>query len=124
MKEIGPYFWNWTAFSEMFMELFCPKNEQLAALTRLEGMSWYQAKDSVEDYIDRFQELINVAECDDDKTIVIKSHKGLDPAMQNKVVLTGDNALDFDDLEGWYEAARKVAQTREANEALWSPAEA
>ena len=49
---------------------------QLAALTRLEGTSWYQAKDSVEDYIDWFQELIDVAEYDDDKTIVIKFRKG------------------------------------------------
>ena len=42
-KGKGPYFWNWTTFSEMFMELLCPKNEQLAVLTRLEGTSWYQA---------------------------------------------------------------------------------
>ena len=72
----------------MFMELFFPKNEQLAVLTRLEGTSWYQAKDSVEEYIDRFQELIDVAEYDDDKTIVIKFCKGLNPAIQNKVALT------------------------------------
>ena len=76
----------------MFMELICPKNEQLAALTRLEGTSWYQAKDLVEDYIDQFQELIDVVEYDDDKTIVINFCKGLDPAIQNKVALTGDNA--------------------------------
>ena len=106
------------------MKLFCPKNEQLAVLTRLEGTSWYQAKDSVEDYIDWFQELINVAEYDDDKTIVIKFQKGLDPAIQNKVALTGDNALDFDDLEGWYEAAQKVAWNWEKMKPFWSPAEA
>ena len=63
----------------MFTELFCPKNEQLAAPTRLKGMSWYQAKDLVEDYIDWFQELIDIVEYDDDKAIVIKFHKGLDP---------------------------------------------
>ena len=59
-KGKGSYFRNWTAFPEMFTELFCPKNEQLAALTRLEGTSWYQAKDLVEDYINWFQELIDV----------------------------------------------------------------
>ena len=72
----------------------------------------------VEDYIDQFQELINVTEYDDDKTIVIKFCKGLNPTLQNKVVLTGDNALDFDDLEGWYEAVWKVAWNQEANEAF------
>ena len=91
-KGKGPYFWNWTAFLEMFTELFCPKNKQLAVLTRLEGTSWYQAKDSAEDYIDWFQELIDIAEYNDDKTIVINFCKGLDPAIQNKVALTGDNA--------------------------------
>ena len=42
------------------------------ALTRLEGTSWYQAKDPVDNYIDCFQELTDLAEYDDDKTIVIK----------------------------------------------------
>ena len=42
------------------------------AFTRLEGTSWYQAKDPVDDYIDHFQELIDLVEYDDDKTIVIK----------------------------------------------------
>ena len=52
------------------------------------------------------------------KTIVIKFWKELNPAIQNKVVLTRDNTLDFDNPEGWYEAAQKVAQTWEANEAF------
>ena len=37
----------------MFSDQFCPKNEQLTALTRLEVTSWYQAKDPVDDYINR-----------------------------------------------------------------------
>ena len=102
----------------MFMEQSCPKNKQLAVLTKLEGTSWYQARDMVENYIDQFQELIDVVEYDDDKTIVIKFWKELDPAIQNKVALTGDNTPDFDDLEGWYEAAWKVTQNQEANEAF------
>ena len=42
------------------------------ALTKLKGTSWYQGKDPVDDYIDRFQQLIDLVEYDDDKTIVIK----------------------------------------------------
>jgi hypothetical protein len=87
--------------------------KQTAHSTQLEGSSWYQAKDSVEEYINRFQDLIEVAEYVNDKTIVIKFPKGLNPTMQNKVALIGDNALDFDDTEGWYEAARKVARNKE-----------
>ena len=57
-------------------------------------------------------------EYDDDKTIVIKFRCGLDPALQNQVALLGDGALDFGDLEGWYEAARRVFQNKEAYKAF------
>ena len=53
------------------------------ALTRLEGTSWYQAKDPVDNYINRFQELTDLAEYDDDKTIIIKFQCRLDPVLQN-----------------------------------------
>ena len=71
-KGKGNYFQDWDTFEKMFSDQFCPKNEQLMALTRLEGTSWYWAKDPVDDYIDCFQELTNLVEYDDDKTIVIK----------------------------------------------------
>jgi len=81
------------------------KNEQLATLTKLEGTSWYQGKDSVKDYIDRFLELVDLAEYSDDKTIVINFHKGLNPIMQNTVATLGENAPDIDEPEKWFEAA-------------------
>ena len=112
------YFQDWDAFEKIFSDQFCPKNEQLMALTRLEGTSWYQAKGPVDDYIDCFQELTDLAEYDDDKTIVIKFRHRLDPALQNQVALLGDGAPDFDNPKGWYEATPKVAQKREANEAF------
>ena len=99
-KGKGHYFWNWEAFEKTFLDQFCPKNKQLTALTKLEGASWYQGKDPVDDYIDQFQELIDLAEYDDDKTIVIKFQRGLDPALQNQVALLGDGTPDFRDLQG------------------------
>ena len=88
------------------------------ALTRLEGTSWYQAKDPVDNYIDHFQELTDLVEYDDDKTIVIKFRCRLNPALQNQVALLRDGAPNFNNPEGWYEAAHKVSQNREANEAF------
>ena len=44
-KGKGHYFQNWEAFEKTFLDQFCPKNEQLTALTKLEGTSWYQGKD-------------------------------------------------------------------------------
>ena len=57
-------------------------------------------------------------EYDDDKTIMIKFRQGLDPALQNQVALLGDSAPDFGDTEGWYEAAWRVFQNKEANKAF------
>ena len=81
------------------------KDEQLAALTRLKGTSWYQGKDLVEDYIDRFSELVDIAEYSDDKTIVIKFRKGLDSDVQNMVATLGERAPGIDEPERWFEAA-------------------
>ena len=46
---------------------------------------------------------------------MIKFQHGLDPALQNQVALLGNGAPDFGDLEGWYEAAWRVFQIKEAN---------
>jgi hypothetical protein len=73
-KGKGDYFKDWEAFEETFVDLFCPKNEQLTALTKLEGTVWHQAKHPVDDYIDCFQELIDLVEYSDNKTTVIKFH--------------------------------------------------
>ena len=93
------YFWNWEAFEKTFLDQFCLKNKQLMAHTKLKGTSWYQAKDPVDNYIDWFQELIDLVEYNDDMTIVIQFQRGLDPALQNQVVLLRDGALDFRDLK-------------------------
>ena len=100
----------------MFSNKFCPRNEQLMTLTRLEGTSWYQAKDPVDNYIDHFQEHINLAEYDDNKTIIINFQCSLDPALQNQVTLFGDGAPDFNNPEGWYKATCKVSHNRDTNE--------
>jgi len=43
---------DWQAFEREFKELFCTKkNKQIVTLTKIKGMSWYQGKDLVKDYI-------------------------------------------------------------------------
>ena len=101
----GYHYKDWQAFKHEFEELFCVKDEQLAALTKLEGTSWYQGKDSVEDSIDRFMELMDITEYLDDKTIVIKFCKGLDPDTQNMVATLGECAPEIDASKKWFEAA-------------------
>ena len=62
----------------------------------------------VEEYIDRFIELIDLAEYHNNKIIVIKFCKGLKPGTQTRVALLGSGDPDFNDPEGWYKVARRV----------------
>ena len=113
---------DWKSFEADLVEHFCPQNKQLSAITSLEGTSWHQGRDSVEDYIDRFMELTDLAEYQDEKMVMIKFHKCLDPGIQTKVALLGDGSPDFDNPQGWYEAARRVARNKAANEAFMETA--
>ena len=102
---------DWDVFKEDFIEPFCPKDEQLLAITKLEGTSWYQGKDLVKEYIDHFQELIEVLEYNNNNnTIVVKFCKGLDPGIQNKVALLGDLAPDFGNPRGFYDLNLTTSQ--------------
>jgi len=94
------------------------KDEQLVALTQLKGTSWYQGKDLVKDYIDQFSELMDVVEYLDDKAIVIKFCKGLDPNIQNMVATLGECPPKIDEPERWFKAVQKVSQNWDANEAF------
>ena len=110
------YYSDWDTFEEDFIKHFCLKDQQLSAITKLKGTSWYQGRDSVEDYINRFQEPIDILEYSNNKTIVVKFQKGLDPGIQNKVALLGNLAPDFNDPRGWYKVSIRVAQNKEAND--------
>ena len=81
-----------------------------------QGNELVPRRDLVKDYIDQFTELIDLAEYSDDKTIVIKFHKGLDPAIQNMVATLRENAPDIDKPKKWFEVAQKVARNQDANE--------
>ena len=99
-----PAYSDWMSFELDFIDHFCPWNEQLSAIMSLEGASWHQGRDLVEDYIDHFTELTDLAEYHDNKMVVIKFRKGLNSEIQSKVALLGDGSPEFDDPQGWYEA--------------------
>jgi len=109
-------FSSWAAFEAEFISHFCPQSEQQTALQALSGKKWYQGKNLIDDYIDCFTELVEIAEADDHKLLVIHFREGLAPDPQNKVAtLTGNSAPKFDDLDTWYTAARHVASVEDNN---------
>jgi hypothetical protein len=65
-------FASWSNFMEEFVSVFCPENEAITALMRLESDRYFQGKWNVEAYIDEFKDLINLSGYTDPITIVLK----------------------------------------------------
>ena len=87
-KHIGyTKFLDWDEFRNEFQKDFCPANSNVTAINKLESTTYYQKTQSVEEYLDEFTELVAEAGYMDLKTIVVKFWKGLDPQIQNTIVM-------------------------------------
>ena len=75
----------------------------------------------MDEYIDKFKELIEKAEYMDGLAIVMKFWQGLDPSIQTCIVLMLEGHPKEDQPLDWYMAARVVALTCAANEAFQAP---
>ena len=67
----------WLEFKSAFITKFCPKNETQMALAKLETPSYFQGCQTVDEYIDDFQDLIDQASYQEGLAIVIKFQCGL-----------------------------------------------
>jgi hypothetical protein len=67
-------FASWSDFTEEFVVTFCPENEANMALMRLESDHYFQGKQNVEAYIDKFKDLVDLSGYTDPITIVLKFH--------------------------------------------------
>jgi hypothetical protein len=65
-------FVNWKEFRNAFVAQFCPLDKAMNARMRLEGTRYFQGCKSVEDYVDKFEELVDTSEYTDDLAIVMK----------------------------------------------------
>ena len=115
-----PRFNTWVEFWTEFIKDFFPKNETQRAVTRLETPAYFQGKGSVDDYIDKFKDLIDLSGYTDGLAIVVKFRRGLDPDIQNYVANMMEGRPDDDDIEGWYSAASRCDENRAANAAFHS----
>ena len=73
----------WDDFKFEFHKEFCPTNSDSAAINKLESTTYYQRTWSVDDYLDKFLDLIAESRYMDLKTLVVKFRKGLDLQIQN-----------------------------------------
>jgi hypothetical protein len=113
-----PRFATWKEFVETFVSLFCPANEATHALVRLETVEYHQRKRDVDEYIDEFQDLIDLSGYTDPLGIVIKFRRGLSPAIRVKIAELGINRPADNDPEKWFEMARMLDLNRISSEAF------
>jgi hypothetical protein len=111
-------FISWKGFELDFTSKFGLKNEAMVALTKLESTQYYQGWKLVDDYINKFSELVEEAGYSDGLSIVMKFWKGLDRDLQDRIAEMVQGRPDDDDLEEWYAAARVLDANRAANQAF------
>jgi hypothetical protein len=85
--------------------LFCPVNESMMALMKLEMEEYHQNKCNVNEYVDNFEELIDLLGYMDPLAIVIKFCQGLNVTIQNKIAELGKDHLGDNLPAGWYTMA-------------------
>ena len=80
-EDNGGYsrFLDWDEFQTEFWKDFFPAHSDMAAINKLESVSYYQKAQSVYDYLDEFLELISEAGYTNPRTVMVKFWKGLDP---------------------------------------------
>jgi hypothetical protein len=88
----------------------------IAAITCLESTSYFQNKCSVNKYLDEFLDLISEAGYTDNKTIVVKFCRGLDPHIQDSVATMTSGCPFNKILFQWYNAVQTLDQNRATSE--------
>jgi hypothetical protein len=83
-------------------------------------MPVFQGKQSVDTYVDEFEDLIELSGYTDKLNTIVKFRCGLQPAIQDKIAEMGKDRPDDDDADGWYRTMRMFDQNRRANEAFHS----
>jgi hypothetical protein len=73
----------------------------------LESDRYFQGKRNVDAYTDEFRELIALSGYTDPIAVVLKFRRGLQPSTQDKIAESGTDRPKDNDLQGWFQAARR-----------------
>jgi len=109
-----------TDFKQQFQSQFFPVNAEADAINTLEGSSYYQGNQMVDDYLDSFLILASDARYMDPWTLVVKFHCGLKLNIQSQIATMPFGRPADMDPEAWYTAAQRIDQARLANEVFQS----
>jgi hypothetical protein len=113
-----PKFTDWSEFRKTFTAEFCLKNETQLALAKLEMPAFYQGRQTVDEYVDEFRDLIDMAGYKEGLAIIIKFRRGLQRDIQDQIAQLLFGRPSDDNPEAWFQAALQSAANREANAAF------
>lgn len=119
-KNGTPRYQTWITFREDFVKTFCPKSEAQRALTRLETAEYHQGRRTVDEYIDEFRDLIELAGYTEGLAIVVKFRRGLSREIQDQVATMPTGRPADNQPEAWYEAAALCDENRITNAAFFA----
>jgi hypothetical protein len=108
-------FQTWSEFRDAFVAEFCPKNEANLAVAKLETTGYHQGRRTVEEYLDDFRDLIDLAGYKDGLPIVVKFRKGLNRDIQDQIAQLAIGRPRDDEPEEWFQAAVTADENRTTN---------
>jgi len=109
---------SWTNFEQQFWSQFFPVNAEVDAINTLEGSSYYQGNQMMDDYLDSFLILALDTGYTDLQTLVVKFRRRLKLNVQSQITTMPFGRPADTDPEAWYAAARRIDQEWLANKAF------
>ena len=94
----------WRDFEQQFWLHFFPVNVEANAINMLEGTSYYQGGQTVDNYLDNFQALVSDAGYTDPRTLVVKFRRGLRLGIQNQITTMPYERPANNNPNVWYRA--------------------
>jgi len=95
-----------------------PLDAEAAAINVLETTAYFQGKQSVDDYLDQFCDLIYDSGYTDLKTVIVKFRQGLDRRISAALAGMAFGRPSDTELEAWFRLAVWIDQNRAADEAF------
>lgn len=89
-------------------------------MNTLEGVTYFQGSQTVNDYLDAFQSLVSDAGYTDPRTLVVKFRHGLRSMIQNQIATMPMGHPRNTDPQAWFKAAHHIDQAQLANDTFQS----
>ena len=111
-------FIDWLDFEQEFQKDSTPLNAEAAAVNMLETTAYFQGKQTVDDYLDQFHDLIYDSGYSNPKTIVVKFCRGLDRQIATALTGMAFSRPSDTDPDAWFKLVVQMDQNRAADEAF------